>query len=181
MVGYTQYIIRYLFSSPHTAMCHYCLLMTIYDVTFYRCGIFSVCNCLRKGVGAKLYVVSFSFFVDTGVSACEFAGALWTVWAASVRDWQLRLYANQTTNCEASFLYSHIPKKTFWTNRKPLMESVQLVLPSSFFVPLGLWQHQDSSESFSEMLSVAPTHKHRSFKALMFAHTCASHASLWLL
>ncbi len=28
---------------------------------FLWCGIFSVCNCLRKGVGAKLYVVSFSF------------------------------------------------------------------------------------------------------------------------
>lgn len=39
----------------------------------------------------------------------------------------------------------------------------------------------DSSQSFSEMLSVAPTHKHRSFKAFMFACTRASHASPWPL
>lgn len=100
-------------------MCHYCLLMTIYDMW------------LSIGVGFSVFVIAwekvwvqsfmfffFLFFVDTGVSACEFAGALWTVWAASVRDWQLRLYANQTTNCGASFLYSHIPKKNILDKQK---------------------------------------------------------------
>jgi len=59
-------------------MCHYSLLMTIYDMrmSVTSKGVFCFYNCVRKGVGAKLYVVSFVLFVDTGVSACEFAGAL---------------------------------------------------------------------------------------------------------
>lgn len=71
LLWYTQYIIRYLFSSPHTAMCHYCLLMTIYDMW------------LSIGVGFSVFVIAWekvwvqSFMLFLSLFCRHRCGCLW--------------------------------------------------------------------------------------------------------
>lgn len=117
---YTQYIIRYLFSS--TAMCHYSLLMTIYDMWMSETSI---------GVGIAVFVIAWekvwvqSFMLFLSLFCRHRCEGLWVCrcfvnHVSSFGSWLTVKPLCQSNHKLWGFILITMSRKPFWTNSKLL-------------------------------------------------------------